>query len=354
MPRKPLTPSIKLKKKQLLPDSHVRAGRRQLIGNLQAASSQTGSKTGSGTKKDLFWGLVQNKNFAKIATITGVAAAVPFLAWYYDKLPTKQKIVEKFKQGGHSEKTASKKTEELLPLLHGKKPASKTEELPPLLHGKKPASKTEELPPLLHGKKHVVIPAGNVTLPSGAKCKIEHDVYVQKESDDYLWYALFLSEDAFVCFKKEFDIKWSTDTRILSLKSTTHKAIDFVPAEISQIAEYTPIPEAVLLVHHFPYVHRIDVNKKTSIHCIWLRGKYYTAIPLSYFVDNKIKDLEKNNYVAVITPLYLALNYNPSVVYDKLCACKEFKQSMSSAMKDPNKINELCKHWGTSSTFKKI
>jgi hypothetical protein len=53
---------------------------------------------------------VQNKNFAKIATITGVA----FLAWYYDKLPTKQKIVEKFKQGGHS-----KKTEELLPLLQG-------------------------------------------------------------------------------------------------------------------------------------------------------------------------------------------------------------------------------------------
>jgi hypothetical protein len=61
-----------------------------------------------------------------------------------------------------------------------------------------------------------MIPAGNVTLPSGAKCKIEHDVYVQKESD--------------VCFKKEF--KWSTDNHILSLKSTTHKAIHVVPAEI--------------------------------------------------------------------------------------------------------------------------
>jgi hypothetical protein len=305
---KPLTPSKKLRKKQLLSNKHVRSGRRKTLRELEQASKLIGSETGSGKKKDLVWGLVQNKKFAAVAAIVGSAVAISFVNWYYTK---------------GNEKTAP----ELAKLTNTS------------------LQEAKKLKDILQNP--VVIKAGKVTLPDGDTFEASEDTYViPTHFGEHYQIAVPLKLYNWLLQKKyEFKTESTTPTHIISKTC---------PFGVTQIKEYMPHKNSIFLEKHVPYndVFRIDVGKNISLHYLLQRSSiqdniYYPLLHTHFLKDDQIDPLKKcfKNFTKQIPNLpdeYIVFKMDPNQLHEIICKTSRQHNVLKKAMKE----TDLCNWWG--------
>jgi hypothetical protein len=385
-----------LQKEQLLSDGGVRTGRRKKLRALQTASLAVGSARGSGKKKDLVWGLAQNKKFARIAALVGTGLAVALLASKTMK-PAKlqqtlaktgvaqeirqtttnvQKIVDGFKTDplGALQKLAD--LPEITPLIAIHFPNASDETV--IVTADKDLvkkafenvrkatieNKNNNIMKLmdLRINGRVAIPRGNVTLAQTRKqgsqeiitCGEFPETYAKPDQTG-LWH-LYMPITLFDCVKK--NIHSGAFGGDVEDYTQTYKDIWKLPADLLAIQEYKPPKDIICSVGNYGgYTkYRLD-GANGSVH--WLmndRGKKYGMISTSvFFVDfNNPTDEEQSKVASMIYKLKkhhikaeymdyhhaIAIYHAPSKMPELLCS-PEIKTILVEAASARGYKNEL-------------